>query len=690
MSAVALASGADHSCALLQSNAVWCWGADDYGQIGNGIRLPASAEPTPVADLPADVASVYAGGQGTCATNLAGSLWCWGYNAFDQFGTATKAPNVTAPARIGNLPGPVAAVAISQNFLCVLLGKDGTVECSGDNTAGELGRGDTGGQDPLSPVVGLGSVRAIAVGLAYGCALTEAGGVSCWGDNTVGQLGDGTFADSAAPVAVAGLDHGVRSISTGAHHACAVLESGAIVCWGQNFTGQLGDGSLVDRGVPGPVAGLGAQASVVAGELHTCALSATGVVHCWGYNADGQLGQGKPTTGVLRPVVGLAPGARSVVAGINHTCAITVTGGVACWGFNAAGSLGDGTLTNRSNATPVVGLDHGVTALALGDFHSCALTAAAGVLCWGYNAQGELGDGSTSDAHRPVAVTGLAGPVAQIAAGDVFTCALLTAGSVQCWGSNVLGSLGVPLSTTTQSDVPITVSGLTGHILAISAAGAYACALMTAGSIVCWGDNASGQLGIAGGTSGAYGTYRSTPQPVPGLLPVAAIATGRDHACAVLRTGEVYCWGDNSQGQAGAMAYVADLAPGKVPISGRASAVVAGPIHTCAVVDTGTVCWGSDLFGQLGDTTVRSGPMPVRVANLPVARATQLAVGGNHTCALTAGRVDCWGLDARGELGDGTTTTVPRPIVPAFSAGAAGGAPEPSSLPTSQASGQTS
>jgi alpha-tubulin suppressor-like RCC1 family protein len=351
------------------------------------------------------------------------------------------------------------------------------------------------------PAHPLTEVLEINAGERYTCVLISNGGMKCWGFNHDGQLGNGEGSDRSRPVDVKGLTTGVKTMTAGWRHACAVTTGGGAKCWGNNHDGQLGDGTQIDRNIPQDVVGLLTRVTGIrAGERHTCALTAAGGVKCWGNNHDGQLGDGTRKDRVTPvDVTGLTTGVIAISTGWRHSCALTSAGGVKCWGNNHEGQLGDGTETDRLSPVDVTGLASGVTAITARWRHSCALTSAGGVKCWGGNHDGQLGDGTKHDRNSPVEVVGLTSGVKTIAAGWNHTCALTTAGSMKCWGSNHEGQLGdeTGLNRKGPVDVVILPSGIT----AIATGGEHSCAVAQ-GTVTCWGENEDGQLGD--------GTYKST------------------------------------------------------------------------------------------------------------------------------------------------------------------------------------
>jgi alpha-tubulin suppressor-like RCC1 family protein len=387
---------------------------------------------------------------------------------------------------------------------------NGTLKCWGQNWVGQLGLGDTdnrgdapGEMGDALPAVDLGSGRnavALSAGSHHTCALLDYGAVKCWGDNGFGQLGLGdtdprgdTPAGMGDALPAVYLGDGRRAVAlmVGGDHTCALMDNGAVKCWGRNNYGQLGLGDTDNRGdAPGemgdvlPAVDLGSGRSAVelmAGSFHTCALLDNGAVKCWGRNDYGQLGLGDTDPrgdapgemGDVLPAVDLGSGRSAVAlaAGSYHTCALLDNGAVKCWGANSGGQLGLGDIDNRGDvpgemgdALPTVDLGNGRSAMALaaGGTHTCALLDNGAVKCWGANSSGQLGLGDTDyrgdapgemgDALQAVDL-GNGRSAMALAAGASHTCALLDNGAIKCWGHNGGGRLGLG-DTNPRGDAP--------------------------------------------------------------------------------------------------------------------------------------------------------------------------------------------------------------------------------------------
>ena len=387
------------------------------------------------------------------------------------------------------------------------------------NSAGESSESSEVSAAPAgSSGGGTKTVKQVSAGSGHTCAVLSSGGVKCWGANWHGELGIGTNSGpencgsdtlssscSTTPVSVSGISN-ATNVSVGNGHTCALTSSGGVKCWGYNYSGQLGNGSTTSSTMPVDVSGLtNGVTKISTGNEHTCALTSSGGVKCWGDNFYGQLGNGT-TTDSSTPVdvTGLTNGVTAVSIIWNHTCALTSSGSVKCWGANYSGQLGNGASSGPQTCgsydyyacatTPVDVLSlSSVTAISAGGMHTCALTSFGSVKCWGQNFVGQLGNGATTDSYTPVSVSGIS-----TAIGISDTCALLSDGTVNCWGNNDFGQLGIGTYKGPEncgnygacSTIPVSVSGIS---TAIGISGT--CALLSDGTVKCWGANNNGELG---------------------------------------------------------------------------------------------------------------------------------------------------------------------------------------------------
>jgi alpha-tubulin suppressor-like RCC1 family protein len=345
-----------------------------------------------------------------------------------------------------------------------------------------------------------------------------------------------------------------------------------------------------------------------------------------------------------------------------YSC-LEVAGGVRCWGSNADGELGDGTTTDRSSPTMVQGLLSTVE-IAPHDGHACARLVDGTMRCWGYNQSGQVGDGTTTGRLAPVAVCAGPGsaqpctplsPVVSLAQGSFsdHTCVSLADGTARCWGANPYGQL---CNGTTQfSPTPTVAAGLTGAKKIVLGA-QHTCALFSDGSVQCAGRNDFGTNG-----AGALGDGTMANRAVLGLVSslsgVVDISAGYFHTCAVRMNGSVQCWGGNNYGQLGDGTRTTRLIPVAVAGITNAVAVSAGEIDSCAVLLDGTAaCWGTNAYGNLGDGTMTPHLQATPVPGL--SGVVAVAAASYHTCALLAGgtAAKCWGDNGWGQLGDGSTT----------------------------------
>jgi alpha-tubulin suppressor-like RCC1 family protein len=357
---------------------------------------------------------------------------------------------------------------------------------------------------------------------------------------------------AAAALAAAATPLAFRQVSAGASHSCGVTADDRAYCWGFNFTGQLGIGTMTGPERCGdwpcstrPVAVFGGLRfrEVSAGATYTCGVTTDDRAFCWGYNAEGQLGDGTTATSLTPVALAFGRRLRQVRAGSNHTCGINPFDVAFCWGANFVGQLGDGTTTQRLTPVRVVGglRWHEVSA---GAGYTCGVTTDDRAYCWGNNGNGQLGDGTRTGRIRPAAVTG--GLLfRQIDAGTAHTCAVSAADyRAYCWGYDGFGQLGDGTAGVNARPRPTAVAG-TRRFDHVSAGDVHTCGVTRAGRGFCWGRNDQGQLGD--GTT----AQRVTPVPIGLALDLRQVSAGQFHTCGVTTTDRAYCWGDNTYGQLG-------------------------------------------------------------------------------------------------------------------------------------------
>ncbi|HEX5752852.1 MAG TPA: RCC1 repeat-containing protein [Archangium sp.] len=347
---VTLSAGNAYSMSLRSDGTPWAWGNNEFGQLGTGTNTH-SATPLQVSGL-SELMVISAGNnaQHAIALGTDGSVWSWGANWYGQLGDGTTAHRA-APVQVSG-PSTVVAVSAGGNF-SLAMRRDGLVWAWGYNAEGELGDGTATHRSTPMPVSDVSDAVMASAGDQHALAMSSDGTVWAWGHNTSGQVGDGTLTHRTTPSKVSGLS-GVVAVSAGGQHSLALRGDGTVWAWGYNESGALGDGSTLQRSTPVQVSGLSGVVAISAGYLHSLALRHDGTVWAWGSNTLNQLGDGtaEPQRSTPVRVSGLSD-VVAISAGRNHSLAMHADGTLWAWGRNATGQLGDGTTTQRATPVPV-------------------------------------------------------------------------------------------------------------------------------------------------------------------------------------------------------------------------------------------------------------------------------------------------------------------------------------------------
>jgi alpha-tubulin suppressor-like RCC1 family protein len=686
-----VAGAGDTTCGIRSDRSLWCWGFNGDGQIGDGTT---ETRTRPARVGAATTWSVVAPTDGhTCGVRTDGSLWCWGRNGDGQLGTGEDDGTRTSPVRVGTATDWT-SVATGGGATCGLR-TDGSLWCWGDNGGGQLGDGTT--DDRRTPVrIGADTDWADIDMNGTTCGLRTTGALWCWGSDHGGIAGGQAETAQTAPARVgtssswtsvtagysdicavdsrhdlwcwssgpadrpdtpvpapagfgpqrvgAGLSW--SDVTLGRGHTCALRTNGEIWCWGDNDAGEVGDGTTARVVQPAHVNADLSWSAITAGGDRTCALTTAGALWCWGANGYGQLGDGTTSPPAGNEPLPVQPAARwrQVTAGLGHTCALTTAGALWCWGDNDAGQLGDGT--NDTGLPPRRVSDAPWKSVSAGWTSTCGVDGAGALWCWG----AEFGGGNRSDEPRRI---GTGTTWTGVSTGTSHACALRHDGSLWCWGSNVAGQLG------TADEDPVTApvrarTDLTTTWTSVSVGTAHTCASDVHGELWCWGADDKGQRGDEK-TGDPW-----SPPIRPGGRTVTTASAAYDDSCAITADKSLWCWCDNSNGQVGAGRTDARPLPGRVGESSGWTTVTVGRGHTCGVrADRSLWCWGSNSAGQLGDGTFTDRHRPVRVGDGTAWQS--VSAGESHTCALRTDRsLWCWGDNRQTQLG--VLTPVRRPV----------------------------
>ncbi len=571
-----------HTCGVSTDNKLYCWGYNAGNQLGEGTTT-TRMEPYPVdvSALPAGERTFVQATVGytnfSCGLNSNGKAYCWGTNTAGYLGTGNTTKYVTPQAvDVSGITGDSRFTEIiSGGYHSCARTVDERTFCWGPGANGRLGNNSTA--DALSPVspdtsgiAGFVKFTKLTLGLRHTCGITQAGVAYCWGKGTNGALGNNDTADSLVPVAVdTSTISGAktfREIQAGEQFTCGITTDHVIYCWGLNSYSQLGDGGTTEqlRPVVSTNTGITNIANVTKLSLGlgtSCALSNDGSVKCWGDGTAGQMGSSPTFYGPVKVDKSLMTGTKTftkVAAGAYHACGLTNDKKMYCWGANIYGAMGTNTTDNTYWKPTLMPTAHipgnkNIIDLALGYQHTCALMEDQQIYCTGWNADGQLGDGTSTDnlvltAIDTSTITGDKN-AKKISAGWFHTCAIMADEDAYCWGWNNNGQLGTGGGTTNKPAKVLTAS-ITGSKIFSSIRGGrlQTCALMSDGDIYCFGYNSDGRLGVGDNTGRTTPTKFLTTN-VTGSKVFTSMSTSEAHTCARTTDSVIYCTGYGPNGQ---------------------------------------------------------------------------------------------------------------------------------------------
>jgi alpha-tubulin suppressor-like RCC1 family protein len=667
--------GEDSTCAQASDFKTYCWGNNDYGQLG--INTTGTFEKVPkllpmASPLPSSFKKIAVGFDSTCGITYDSKAYCWGNCADGK--TAQRIDQTTYCSTSNNSPQII-------KFMDFVPNPDIFAGASTDQ------------------------FLDITVGSAHACALTKSAGVYCWGKSSEGQHGNGRIPvgidnyvyEYQYPIVanVGGGQLDFKVLASGDNHTCALAADGKIWCWGRNAEGQLGNNSTALSStsvlvITSDFTDFDAFTQVSAGANHTCGVDSRGRAFCWGENTHGQLGNNTDVSS-LKPVLVNTDSLTKAVAfvevkaGRSHTCARTAQGEIYCWGESANGQLG-APYANVDKWTPMGvqasgSLINNAVQLEVGGSHTCYITSESKLFCWGSNNKGQLGNNSLSSSQLPVAIDfgSYLSPRSnkQISAGGSNTCSLNQKGQILCWGNGAEGRNG---SGTSNYEIP-TLTVTTGvsagqYFTQMSTGGEHACGITADGKAYCWGKNAEGQVGNSN-TSNQGSPVAVTITGINPFLGFTKIRTGQSHTCALHADGVIYCWGYGFFGQLGRNSQTSAVSPVAVQTTALTSRFIdlsSGALHNCGVTAQGLAyCWGSGISGRLGNNSITDKWIPSAVqANSFQSRSKvrSVAAGGGHSCAILTGDGGgwCWGTGDHGQLGNSGNLSKQTPVQVSYTA----------------------
>jgi alpha-tubulin suppressor-like RCC1 family protein len=526
-----ITTGGNSSYAIKNNGSLYAWGQNSSKQLGDGTTVSKNI-PTLIGNS-TDWGMIKGSNFSVLALKTNGSLWAWGLNSDGQLGNGTL-ENISEPIQIGtDLNWTNISLSINHGFA---LKANGTIWSSGDNFSGQLGQGNTTNSTSFAQIGSSNSWRSLALGNTYSLALDNLNNLYSWGDNVSGQLGKGnTYI--AVPRQV-GNDFNWEKVFSGVVHSAAIKKDGSLWMWGRNRYGQLGDGlSATNVDIPKQV-GTGKDWKYVSlGGYQTLAIKANGSLWGWGFNSSGQLGDGTIIQRTTPVQIGTATDWKTVSTALTHSVGVKTNGTIWYWG-----NIASGTFSITSSIPIQIGSATDWTAISAGSNHILALKSNGTLWAWGLNNYSQLGLGNTTNMGAPTQV-GTATDWDYIQAGYNSSLAIKKNGTVWLWGNNLEGGLGD--GTNTNKNVPTQLAITNSIKWPASMLSDHMMTLKSDGSLWLWGNNADGQLGDGSTIN------KNIPQRLGNDSDWADMAAGTYHSLAIKSDGSLWAWGDKYYAQLG-------------------------------------------------------------------------------------------------------------------------------------------
>jgi alpha-tubulin suppressor-like RCC1 family protein len=662
-----ISTGGYHSAAIRSDDSsLWMWGNNPQGQLGDGTTISKSS-PVQIGTNSWYMVSVGSNAINTgnsLAIDSTGALYAWGHNPFGQLGDGTTVSK-SSPVKIG-----------SSSWIAVFAGKGGhaagiTIGGSlytwGNNANGRLGDGTI--VDKSSPVkIGSSSWTITSIGADYTAAIDINGGLYTWGNNANGRLGDGTIVDKSSPVKIGSSSWNV--VSAAANHVAGITIDGSLYTWGNGSLGNLGNGTTVDKSSPVKIGSSSwTIASASNGGSSSAGITIDGSLYTWGLNTNGQLGDGT-TVDKSSPVKIGSSSWTSVYAGSTTIMATNLSLNLYTWGRNQFGQLGDGTIVDKSSPVLVSGAFSTnigyVSWISIGTANnsSFATDSKNRLYAWGDNSQYQVGDGTTINRSTPTQIYGYYYPNdpayqswKSIKSGGGSNIFAIRQSDSTLWGWGFFGTSNSATfsclgNNTTDNFFSNPVQLGTSSWISISSNGYNTAGITSTGALYTWGYNGQGGLGD--------GTTINKIIPIQiGTSSWSIVSVGDFHVAAITTAGSLYSWGYNGYGQLGDGTSSPKSSPVQIGTSSW-STVSAGASSTAGITTTGALyTWGSSTFGQLGDGTTVTKLSPVQIGT---SSWSFIAANPNTAGITSTGALYAWGYNGQGQLGDGTTINKSSPV----------------------------